>query len=133
VIVKIRAVNGKKAGTTFLVWKSPYIIGRHEQADLRIGNTQVSVYHCSILIRANEVWVRDMDSTNGTFLNDEQITGEHRIGIGDQLRIGPAVFEIIQEATGAIPDEQRENYTSTQVAIPAPPTTSRVPAKNPKQ
>jgi pSer/pThr/pTyr-binding forkhead associated (FHA) protein len=124
-VVKLKVVNGKHAGTTYLVWKSPYIIGRHEQADLRIGNSQVSVYHCCIIIRGTEVWVRDMDSTNGTFVNDERIDGEQRLRIGDCVKAGPAQFEVLQEATGAIPEADRDGYTPTDPAIPAPPKTSR--------
>ena len=119
-IVKLRVANGKHTGTTYLVWKSPYIIGRHEQADLRVGSPQVSVYHCSVLKRGNEVWVRDMDSTNGTFVNDEQISGEVRLGIGDKIRVGPAVFEVVQEATGYVPEANRDGYTPTVPEIPAP-------------
>src|SRR5580692_5035150 len=104
-VVKVRVVNGKKAGTTYLVYKSPYIIGRHEQADLKIDNPQVSVYHCSIVIKGNEVWVHDMDSTNGTFINSERVNKERRLVIGDRVQIGPAVFEVLQEATGVVPAE----------------------------
>jgi pSer/pThr/pTyr-binding forkhead associated (FHA) protein len=117
-IVKIKVLNGKKTGTTFLVWKSPYVIGRHEKADLRISNSQVSVQHCSIFIRGNEVWVWDMDSTNGTFINDKRIQVEQRIFLGDQLQVGPALFEIIQEATGVIPDKRHDEYSATQLIEP---------------
>ena len=118
-VVKIRVVNGKKAGATYLVFKSPYIIGRHDQADLKICNPQVSVYHCSIVIKGNEVWVRDMDSTNGTFINNERVDSEQRLVIGDQLQVGPAVFEVLQEATGVVPEEHHEDYTSTLMNVPA--------------
>ena len=130
-IVKLKVANGKQSGTTYLVWKSPYIIGRHEQADLRIGNPQVSVYHCCVIVRGNEVWVRDMDSTNGTLVNGELIErgGEVRLRIGDQIKAGPATFEVLQEATGAIPEPDRDGYTPTDPAIPAPPATMRTPKK----
>ena len=88
-IVKLQIANGKPAGTTYIVWKSPYIIGRHAQANLQIDNVRVSVYHCCLLIRDTEVWVRDMDSTNGTFVNDELIEGERRLKLGDRLQVGP--------------------------------------------
>ena len=117
-VVKVRVVNGKKAGTTYLVYKSPYIIGRHEQADLKIGNPQVSVYHCSIVIKGNEVWVHDMDSTNGTFINSERVNKERRLVIGDRVQIGPAVFEVLQEATGVVPAERHEDYSLTVMNIP---------------
>ena len=127
-IVKLQLANGKHAGTTYIVWKSPYIIGRHAQANLQIDNPRVSVYHCTILIRGTEVWVRDMDSTNGTFVNEELIEGERRLGLGDQIQVGPAIFDVLQEATGAVPLNDREDYTSTSPGLPAPKTT-----KHPKK
>ena len=129
-IVKLKVVNGKHAGTMYLVWKSPYIIGRHEQADLRVGSSQVSVYHCSIIIRGNEVYVRDMDSTNGTFLNDKRVDGELRLGIGDCVKVGPAQFEVLQEATGVIPEADRAGYGTTEPALPAPPKTGKMPNRH---
>lgn len=130
-IVKLRVANGKHAGTMYLVHKSPYIIGRHEQADLRIGNAQVSVQHCCVVVRGTEVWVRDLGSTNGTLVNDEQIAGEVRLGVSDRLQVGPAVFEVIQEATGYIAAADRDGYTPTQPVIEAvkPGPKSGVPAR----
>lgn len=127
-IVKLQLANGKHAGTTYIVWTSPYIIGRHAQANLQIDNTRVSVYHCCLLIRGTEVWVRDMDSTNGTFVNDEQLTGERRLKLGDRIQVGPAVFDVLQEATGAVPLDDRDEYTPTSPALPAPKT-ARHPRK----
>jgi pSer/pThr/pTyr-binding forkhead associated (FHA) protein len=130
-LVKLRVTNGKHAGTTYIVWKSPYIIGRHAQANLQIDNQKVSVYHCCLSLRGNEVWVRDMDSTNGTLVNDAQITGEVRLSIGDRIQVGPAVLEVIQEATGAVRMDDRDEYTATAPAMPAAPKTIKQSRKPP--
>ncbi len=126
-LVKLRLANGKHAGTTYIVWKSPYIIGRHAQANLQIDNARVSVYHCCLLIRGTEVWVRDMDSTNGTFVNDEPVAGERRLALGDRIHVGPALFDVLQEATGAIPLNDRDEYAPTSPALPAVPKTGKHP------
>jgi pSer/pThr/pTyr-binding forkhead associated (FHA) protein len=132
-LVKLRVSNGKAAGTTYLVWKTPYIIGRHAQANLQIDNTRVSVYHCCLIMRGTEVWVRDMDSTNGTFVNDEQITDEVRLSLGDRIQVGPAILEVLQEATGAIPMGDRADYTPTAAALPAVPKLDRQSPKTDRQ
>ncbi|QJW97400.1 FHA domain-containing protein [Frigoriglobus tundricola] len=126
-LVKLRLANGKNAGTTYIVWKSPYIIGRHAQANLQIDNVRVSVYHCCLSIRGTEVWVRDMDSTNGTFVNDEEVEGERRLALGDRIQVGPAIFDVLQEATGAIPLHDRDEYTPTSPVLPAVPKTGKHP------
>jgi len=48
-----------------------------------------------ILFRRNEqLWVEDLGSTNGTFVNSEQIGQAVRLGKGDLLQIGSTVFEV---------------------------------------
>jgi pSer/pThr/pTyr-binding forkhead associated (FHA) protein len=128
-LVKLRVTNGKAAGTTYIVWKTPYVIGRHAQANLQIDNSKVSVYHCCLILRGAEVWVRDMDSTNGTLVNDEPID-EVRLALGDRLQIGPAILEVLQEATGALPMDDRDDYTPTNPALPAAPKTTKHPRPN---
>jgi pSer/pThr/pTyr-binding forkhead associated (FHA) protein len=119
-IVQLRLANGKQAGAMYLVWKSPFIIGRHQQADLQIGDQRVSVHHCCIVVRDNEVWVRDMDSTNGTLVNDEKLEGEKRLAIGDRIQVGPAVFEVLQKATGLVRLDDRDEYAPTRSELPPP-------------
>ena len=48
----------------------------------------VSSHHCEILMRGNEVVVKDLNSTNGTFINGQQVTGEAVLKPGQVLRLG---------------------------------------------
>ena len=120
-IVKLRLTNGKDVGTTFIVWKSPFLVGRHEKCDLRVGSPQVSLHHCLVSVHDGAVWVRDLDSTNGTFLDKKRVDGDCRVGLGECLHIGPAIFEVLQEATGVIALDDRDEYTPTQPAVQAVP------------
>lgn len=118
-IVKLRLVSGSQAGTTWVVVGSPFLIGRHADCGLRIQNPKVSLHHCSIVVRGSEVCVRDLGSTNGTYVNGTRVDAEHPLGIGDQQQTGPAVFELILEPAGVIRRDDREAYGSTQIIDPA--------------
>jgi pSer/pThr/pTyr-binding forkhead associated (FHA) protein len=126
--VTLRIANGRHAGSSFVVWTTPYLIGRHGQANLQIDNPAVSVVHCHVIIKGNEVSVRDLNSTNGTLVNTEMLEpgGEKRLKVGDYLKVGPAVIEVIQEPNGFLPTDIND-YTPTNPALPASPKTVKHP------
>ncbi len=62
-------------------------IGRVEDNAFQIAEPSVSSHHCEVLLRGNEVVVKDLNSTNGTFINDEKIT-ESVLKPGHTLRLG---------------------------------------------
>ena len=62
-------------------------IGRVEDNIFQIAEPSVSSHHCEILLQGNEVVVRDLNSTNGTFINGEKIT-EKVLKPGQILRLG---------------------------------------------
>jgi FHA domain len=53
-----------------------------------------STLHARLFRRSDQLWVEDLGSTNGTFVNREQITQAMRLGKGDLLQIGSTVFEV---------------------------------------
>src|SRR4029434_6604959 len=62
-------------------------IGRVEDNTFQIAEPSVSSHHCEVLLRGNEVLVRDLNSTNGSFINGEKIT-EKVLKPGQTLRLG---------------------------------------------
>ena len=62
-------------------------IGRVEDNTFQIAEASVSSHHCEVLLRGNDVVVRDLNSTNGTFINEEKIT-EKPIKPNQILRLG---------------------------------------------
>jgi pSer/pThr/pTyr-binding forkhead associated (FHA) protein len=62
-------------------------IGRVEDNTFQIAEPSVSSHHCEVLLRGNEVVVRDLNSTNGTFINGEKVT-ESVMKPGQILRLG---------------------------------------------
>ena len=62
-------------------------IGRHHTNDIQLRSNRVSNYHVEILNDADELLIRDMGSTNGTYVNDESVRRQ-RLETGDLIRIG---------------------------------------------
>ncbi|HXG11482.1 MAG TPA: FHA domain-containing protein [Gemmataceae bacterium] len=115
---------GKSEGKIIPITLSQFLIGRDPQCHLRPASASISKRHCAILIRDNKVFVRDFDSTNGTFVNDRQIKGEIELRPDDRLKIGPLLFAIRIEAGAAASKETPPPATR---ATPPPPTKAPVP------
>jgi hypothetical protein len=57
-------------------------------------DTYSSTLHARLFRRGDQLWVEDLDSTNGTYVNSERITQPVRLGRGDLLQVGATVFEV---------------------------------------
>src|SRR3954471_9099068 len=62
-------------------------IGRVEDNIFQIPDPSVSSHHCEVILKGNEVLIHDLDSTNGTFINGQQIT-EAPLKPSQILRLG---------------------------------------------
>ncbi len=67
-------------------------IGRSRDADVQIEDRYASGIHARIFSRDTRSYVEDMNSTNGTLLNDAQLKGEAELLDGDVVRIGDTEF-----------------------------------------
>lgn len=74
------------------------IAGRAPDTDIHLPDTFVSSHHARVEARTNGVVVEDLDSTNGTFVNGEEIAGAVLMGPGDTLAVGDSTFRV--EARG---------------------------------
>lgn len=61
------------------------VVGRDLDADIWLDSSKVSRRHAVIEVTASGVWVEDLDSANGTRVNDEPITGKVAVSDGDEL------------------------------------------------
>jgi predicted component of type VI protein secretion system len=71
----------------------PIVIGRSEEAKLRIPVAAVSRKHCELVEDDDELVVRDLKSSNGTYVNKERIKSRELVP-GDLLCVGPAVLVV---------------------------------------
>lgn len=68
-------------------------LGRKPDCTIRIPAADVSREHCQLIVDGNTLKVRDLGSSNGTFVNGKRVA-EATLKAGDRLTIGPAVFII---------------------------------------
>jgi len=64
-----------------------YILGRSEEADIKIDDRSVSRKHAEILVLKNQVVIVDLSSSNGTFINGERISMKE-VQPGETVRFG---------------------------------------------
>jgi len=76
-------------GNEFPLNSAPVTVGRGGQNDLVLtGDEFASARHARIEVRGDGVWVQDLDSTNGTYVNGSRVAGAQRLDAGDVLRVG---------------------------------------------
>jgi pSer/pThr/pTyr-binding forkhead associated (FHA) protein len=63
-------------------------IGRVDDNTFPIPEASISSHHCEILLRGDDIVLRDLNSTNGTFINGQQLTGEAVLKAGQIIRLG---------------------------------------------
>src|SRR5713101_3548300 len=96
VTLKLR-IAGKADRLTIPIDRLPFLIGRDPVCHLRPASKFISKHHCAIWTRGDQLLVRDLGSTNGTYLNDHAVTGEQQALDGDRLKIGPLLFDVCIE------------------------------------
>jgi hypothetical protein len=76
-------------GDEFSVDSAPLTVGRASQNDVAIdGDEFASARHVRFEPRRDGVWVHDLGSTNGTYVNGVRIDGARRLAPGDVIRVG---------------------------------------------
>jgi diguanylate cyclase (GGDEF)-like protein len=95
-LVIVYAPTPESLGKRFVLDKDSIIIGRDRENDIVLNSDSISRRHCRIEYRGTRVYAVDLDSTNGTFVNDdiEPIT-DILLRRGDQIKIGDTIFKYI--------------------------------------
>lgn len=87
----------KGAETTEVPLRLPAVIGRSKLASIKVQTTVVSREHCEIFERNGKLFVRDLQSSNGTFVNDDKIEKPTELADDDLLTVGPVTMRAVQE------------------------------------
>jgi diguanylate cyclase (GGDEF)-like protein len=82
-------------GRRFVLDTSPIRIGRGAENHIVLEGDSVSRRHAHFEQRSGAWWCVDDGSTNGSYVNDDQIMREARLGNGDRIKIGPTIFKFL--------------------------------------
>ena len=101
-MAKLVLLSAGMAGRTHELTVDKTTIGRVEDNTFQIAEPSVSSHHCEILLRGTEVVVKDLNSTNGTFINNDKVT-ETTLKPGQVLRLGQIEMRLETEGAPALP------------------------------
>lgn len=101
-----------------------YTIGRNDACKIRLRHEAVSERHALLAVRPDGVWIEDLNSSNGTFLDDQPMTGSRRLmALGQTLRMGPYLLRLLEAQVGDTPPVPTppERRAAAPVHPPPPP------------
>jgi S-DNA-T family DNA segregation ATPase FtsK/SpoIIIE len=88
--IALSVIAGPARGLVYTVEKPRVVVGRAD-ADIVINDKEISRWHCAIEIKGDVIRLRDMDSTNGTYLGDERVRVAELKHLSE-FRIGTSVI-----------------------------------------
>lgn len=110
-------MSGSTFGKHFPLYGTT-VIGRHSECDICLPSDEISRKHARIVQNPDGLYVEDLDSANGTFVNGRRVRRE-KIEPGDELKLDTVRF-LVEGAGGEVATARRQRDTQ-----PAPPV--RIP------
>jgi hypothetical protein len=120
-MAKLVVLTQSMAGRSCDLASERTTIGRVEENNFQISEPSVSSRHCEILLRGNDVVVKDLGSTNGTFINGERITEEGVLKPGQTLRLGNVELKLDAPGAPGAPAPASSSAPAPAPATPPPP------------
>ena len=102
-MAKLVVQSPEQKGRSYELKVDKTTIGRVEDNTFQLAEASVSSHHCEVLLRGTDVVIKDLNSTNGTFINGEKIS-ESVLKPGQTLRLGQIELSLeTGDSTTALP------------------------------
>lgn len=92
---KLQTITGEFTGKEVSIERD-MLVGRHQDADLLIQSADISRRHAAFLLKDNALWIQDLKSSNGTFVNDLRIENETLLKQGDIVQFAAHKFSVLE-------------------------------------
>ncbi len=127
-VVDLVVLSGSRAGACFGIPDIPVVVGRSPEANLRIDDPWISNMHALVERRGSELWVVDLGSRNGTFVEGRQVT-EARLVPGSALAFGQTQLEVRTRTAASVKDAEplKTPIRSDPVSVTVPNKAHRPP------
>src|SRR5688572_27232772 len=90
--------------------KPEMVLGRQAECDLQLTEGHASRRHAKLFIAEDAVWLEDLNSANGTFVNGANITGKVKLASGDRLRFHVEEFDFRIPSAAPAADDGKTQY-----------------------
>ena len=71
-------------------------IGRMDDNSIILSEPFVSGHHARVYAKNNTLYIEDLNSTNGIYVNEEKVEGKIKLTTGDEIKIGSAIFTVLR-------------------------------------
>ncbi|MCO5143529.1 MAG: FHA domain-containing protein [Oligoflexia bacterium] len=143
--VRVVVVGGPNRGATYFLDEGENTLGRAPENQVVLASTQVSKKHCSIVCNGGKAELRDLGSSNGTFVNGV-LAKKKLLQSRDKISVGPFVLEVLLptpsvsmvvpgvSTSSAVPGLGGDAYSSDSVVPPVniDPSHFKLEAEEPK-
>lgn len=92
----LKVLAGRDSGKAFRLTRAETVIGRGDQVDVRIDDDSMSRRHATVTFRNFEFRIKDLASSNGTYLNGSEVK-EYALRNGDKILTGETMFQFALE------------------------------------
>lgn len=96
-------IEGGGLGSLFPITEAGACIGRDATNEIVVAESDVSRQHARVVLHNGMVWVQDMGSRNGVFVNNTRVPDHRTLKPGDKLKVGNTVFEVVLDGAVARP------------------------------
>jgi pSer/pThr/pTyr-binding forkhead associated (FHA) protein len=137
-LIDLVVLSGSRTGACFGIPDVPIVVGRSAEANVHIDDPWISNMHALFERRGRELWVVDLGSRNGTFVDDRQVT-EARVHPGMTVAFGRTRLELRTRVTAAAPNGEhlktpvRRHPVGVTVPHQSRLRPSRPPASDPER
>ncbi len=105
----LRFISGKYQGGEFpLPNNKEIVVGRSSELDMVLVEDMVSRRHAKLTVTGDQIFIQDLGSTNGTFVNGEKIK-RSRLSEGDRILIGTSIIKLVAADSGAVVADPKAN------------------------
>jgi diguanylate cyclase (GGDEF)-like protein len=88
-------IHGPQLGKRYILEEEEFFIGRDVKNNIVVDLDNVSRRHAKIVTRSGKSFVMDLNSTNGTYLNDQEVVEETPLRTGDYVKVGGSIFKFL--------------------------------------
>jgi len=110
--------SGPAKGRTWLIQKTPLLVGRETACHVQIPDPLVSRKHCELFLSGDHILLRDLGSRNKVAINGEPVLTSCPVSMGDEIRIGQTIFAIVKneemDDPAALAVHDRSTLTMTE-------------------
>lgn len=103
----LQLIRGGDTGIRYLLDEEQNVLGRHPSCDIILQSGVVSRRHAQILESHGTFYIEDLRSRNGTFVNEEMISGRHELQEGDEIRLCDVVLVFLFTSSAVVPTSRK--------------------------